>query len=459
MKRKTSLMMFIGILICTGCSKKQEEPAPQLPTTAAEAAQQAHPGSSEGTTPPDTVQDADNKGSEPAAGRQTDNTVRIHCGAYDYDAEKYKDWICLNGVLRCLKKDGCRYEEQNITAPMRTLVLRIGDDKIGYDDELFCDDCVAHHAEGMRCLDEHIEHIYTSDIEPKRLHVMQKNEYNDFVEYIVKNRYLVCTSGKGCEQGEQQVRLGSSFHMEIPNCEPTRMLPGTTCKDNVIYCGDEAYPGVGTTYYTSELDGWRCIDNHWMCVDSFCECKGKNHSAGKFGTCRDGKAYCGDKEMDARIDQKGNDEGYVCQNGKWLCAKPEGCGKCGQYQTLSDKGKCEGKSVVPNIKYVECKTGNCPCGDGACPKEGACLTIPGKDPVCVCGQYHEQQGCHDRNYFPMFSNDYGEFTCQMHHESGSSGGGDYYFDVTCENEAGCHVKGETKIWEAPSSEAQLPVIG
>ena len=52
------------------------------------------------------------------------------CGEWTYDADKYHDWICLNGVLRCLYKDGCKYDDR--LAPMRTYVT-------GSDHKLYCD--------------------------------------------------------------------------------------------------------------------------------------------------------------------------------------------------------------------------------------------------------------------------------------------------------------------------------
>lgn len=441
MKSTTILSLSLSALMCLSCSKKPEAPAPQQ--NAPEGASQAVP---EAAPTPEAAPSA------PAP--EAAKTGKIKCGEYEYDAEPYKDWICLNGVLRCLKKDGCKYKDT--IAPMRTLVA-------GMDEKLFCDDSEAPaDLKGLRCLDDYVERFYAKGVENRRLHVYDEQDPDEYVKYVAKNRYLVCMA-ESCddlEKGEQASPIGDGFSMHINACEPTRMLPGTTCKNGVMYCGDAAYPGNDATLFTSSgssVEGWRCVQNQWLCVDSACLCAGGKHSAGKFGTCKDGIAYCGDKEMDALVGwqpfhKRGADydKGYICQNSKWICANPAGCDKCEQYQVLNDKGKCEGKSVKPKIKLVACKEGNCPCGDGACPKNGACLTVPGKAPMCVCGKYHETQYCHDRNEYPVVSNEYGEFVCDMHHESGSSGGGHYYWDVYCENDAGCHEKGETEVWKSPN---------
>ena len=438
MKSSIVLTLSLSALLCLSCSKKQETPAPQqnAPEAAPQAAEQANP--------------------ENAPAQETAKTGKIQCGNYTYDADSYKDWICLNGVLRCLKKDGCKYKDK--IAPIRTLVA-------GEDELLFCDDSEApEDVKGLRCLDETLERFYSGAVENRRLHVYDEQDPDEYVKHVAKNRYLVCTqdSCDDLEKGEQSAPIGNGFTMHIGVCEPTRMLPETTCKNGVMYCGDAAYPGVGNDYFSSSgspVESWRCVQNKWLCVDPACQCAGEKHTAGKFGTCKDGIAYCGDKEMDSLtvwkpLKYRGEDydKGYICQTGKWVCANPEGCGKCGQYQSLSDKGTCEGKSVKPNIKLVACKEGNCPCGDGACPKDGACLTVPGKPPMCVCGKYHETQYCYDRNEYPVVSNEFGEFTCEKHHVSGSSGGGDFYWDVSCDNPKGCHIKGHAEVWKSPVPE-------
>ena len=419
-------LLLLPLLIATGCKKKPEAPAPQ-PDPAELSPQTSDTANAENPPVPETASNA--------AATQTAASGKVKCGKNEYDADTYKDWICLNGVMRCLNQNGCKYKGKS--APMRTYLMS--------PDELYCNNhrVMQDDLTGLRCLEQQYIETWIEDGAPDALS-----------QYLTQNLSLRCNADKcGNLQRGEEAKMGehrlSSFL--IPNCEPTRMPPGTTCKNDKVYCGDAEFPG-------EEAWQWRCVQNQWLCIDDYCECAGGTHAAGKFGTCKDGKAWCGDKESDAIVNFKpthyregGYGKGYICQNNKWVCANPEGCGECEQYQTLNAKGKCEGKSVKPNIKLVECKEGNCPCGNGACPKDGACLTIPGKDPICTCGKYHEEQYCLDRDSFPFLSNNYGEFSCHENHESGSSGGGDYYYDVMCENEDGCHVLGETKIWEPPSS--------
>ena len=373
------ITLSVTALLYMGCSKKQESTTPQANAT--EDLQQASANDStvqESTTP------QANATEELQQANVNDNTVidvsgKLRCGKHTYDSKEFRDWICLDGVLRCLNKEGCHYKGQK--APMRTFVS-------GNEASLYCDNTKVEmtNLSGMRCLDEHIEHIERSE------------------------------------------------------CDPSRLLPGTTCKDNIVYCGETPFPGAF-------LDEWRCAKDHWICIESACWCAGENKYTGKFGTCKDGNSYCGDK-MQTPPGSFPPIEGYICQTGKWTCANPEGCGTCKQFQTLNDKGKCEGKPFEPKIKRVECKNGNCPCGDGACPKGGACLTVPGKDPICMCGNYSDwyRQGCRYYAEYPMYSNKFGEFTCYSGTEGGSSSEAEVWF-VKCENERGCRILGEKDVWK------------
>ncbi|MBO4350082.1 MAG: hypothetical protein J6A01_03925 [Proteobacteria bacterium] len=329
---KSLLILTLLPFLCLSCSKKQETPVPQQ--NAPEAAPQAN--------------------AENAPAPEAAKTGKIRCGKDEYDAEAVKGWICLNGVMRCLDKNGCQFGDQ--TAPMRS--------------------------------------------------------------FLVGNT----------------VKKADEAQINVSACEPTRLMPGTTCKDDKVYCGDAELPG-------GELKYWRCLQNQWMCVAESCSCG--SQKTGKFGTCKDGVAYCGDKEMTAP-----KDEGYICQNGKWVCANPKGCDKCEQYQSLGENGKCEGKSQKIVVKRVECEQGNCPCGDGACPKGGACLTITGKDPICTCGEYKNEVGCESNYERPIYSNKYGEFTCDSCTDCYSSNTTTMWH-IKCENEKGCHIQGEKEIWKSP----------
>ncbi len=402
MKHIIIISLSVAALLCLGCSKKQASPEPQANAPEADAA------------------------------------GKIQCGKYAYDAKEFGDWLCLNGVMRCLNKDGCGYKGQK--APMRTFVS-------GEDATLYCDNSKVEVKDlaGFRCLDEHIEHIYAEgyrDPETKsaRLHMYSEDEDSELVKYIAKNRYLVCNADKcgDLTRGEKIAHDWDEIRIDSSPCDPSQLLPGTTCKNAVVYCGEKAFPGK----FPEE---WRCVQNQWICVEPACWCAGEDKYTGKFGTCVDGNPYCGDK-MQTPPGGFPPVEGYICQNGKWTCASPKGCGQCEQFQTLNDKGKCEGKSVVPKISRVECKEGNCPCGDGACPKGGACLTIPGKDPICMCGNYSENPGCVDESELPMYSNKYGEFACDMRHDGGTSARYSVWF-VKCEKAEGCHIQGETANWK------------
>lgn len=431
MKKQYLVYMFIFIIVWAGCSKKTEPDDSQKSKLA-----------------PQTVTILAQTKMDSEASNENTITKRMTCGEWTYDADKYHDWICLNGVLRCLNKDGCKYDDR--LAPMRTYVT-------GSDHKLYCDghEVPQGDLKGLRCLDEHfvfapMQKKYKDD---GRLYIYDENEYNDYIQHVTKNRYLVCQA-ESCghlKRGQTVARTDKRVQMGVPLCEQTRLLPGTTCKDGVMYCGNVAYPGVGGDDWTSEIQAWRCINEQWLCVDGKCTCDGKKEIAGKFGTCRQGKAYCGEKNMGALLDDKDQDKGYICQKEKWICADPKGCGTCTQYQALNDKGKCEGKSTKPNIQFVKCEKGNCPCGDGACPKDGACLKAPGLPPVCACGKYHEAQTCYDRDVYPVLSNGYGEFTCQENHVSGSSGGGDYYWDVYCENK-NCNTTGDAQYYPPEEDE-------
>ena len=431
MKHIIVISISVAALLCVGCSKKQASPEPQA--NAPEAAPQANA--------PEAAPQANAPEAAPQA-NAVDSAGKIQCGKHGYDAKEFGDWICLDGVMRCLNKDGCSYKGQK--APMRTFVT-------GDDATLYCDNSKVEVKDlaGLRCLDEHIEHIYAEgarDPETKsaRLHMYSEDEDSEHVKYIAKNRYLVCTSDKcgDLKRGEKIAHDWDEIRIDRSPCEPSRLLPGTTCKNDVVYCGETAFPGAF-------LDEWRCAQNQWICVEPACWCAGEDKYTGKFGTCKDGNPYCGDK-MQTPPGSFPPIEGYICQNGKWTCASPKGCGKCAQFQTLNDEGKCEGKVAATKIKRVECKKGNCPCGDGACPKGGACLTIPGKDPICMCGNYSDWQsdgsdGCRQKAEFPIYSNKLGEFTCNAYEDGGTSS--DYIsWYVTCENEKGCHVQGQAELW-------------
>ncbi len=313
MKVHYFIVILLLLSIGAGCAKKQE--APRSDASEADA-------------------------SEPAG--------KIQCGNEEYDA--YKGWICLNGVLRCFDKNGCRYGEK--TAPMRSALV-----------------------------------------------------------------------GNAVQEAED---------IQVLPCEPTHTMPGTTCKDGNVYCGEAVYPGA-------ESGDWHCVQGQWLCVGEFCSCG--DRKTRKFGTCKDGVPYCGDKEMVAP-----KDKGFVCQDGKWVCATSDGCGKCAQFQTLDDKGNCEGDVAEPLVKRVECDKGNCPCGDGACPKDGACLTVPGKPPICICGDYLDDHDCADDVKMPVYSNKYGEFTCDYCTIDSALVHKELWY-LKCENKNGCHIQGEKEVWK------------
>lgn len=425
MKHSIVVVILVSALLSMGCSKKQESPAPQA--NAPEATSQVNA--------PDATPQADVKNTPEA-----DAPGKLRCGKHVYDAKEFGDWICLNGAMCCLNKEGCSYKGQK--APMRTFVA-------GDDAALYCDNSKVEVKDfaGLRCLDEHIEHIYAEGLkdpetQSARLHMYSEDEDSEFAKYVAKNRYLVCTSDKcgDLKHGEKVEHSWNDIRIDRDPCEASRLLPGTTCKNDIVYCGDTAFPGAF-------LDEWRCAKDQWICVESACWCAGENKYTGKFGTCKDGNPYCGD-EIQTPPGSFPPIEGYICQNGKWACASPKGCGKCEQFQTLNAKGECEGKPFVPKIKRVECKDGNCPCGDGACPKGGSCLTIPGKDPICMCGNYSDwhPKGCRSYAEFPMYSNKFGEFTCMQGTTDGTSANA-YVWFVKCENAEGCHILGENDLWK------------
>ena len=419
----TACVLATTFLAFAGCSKKKDapSPAPQAPASLAEAPSTPIPSAPDATKP---STDADS-----APSSATVHADAVRCGEFSYPHWD-DNWVCLHGVLRCLHKNGCAYRDGKV-APMRSYVA-------GKDARLYCDGLEAPaDLAGLRCLDDHLDRfaVESGDVDwGLDVEWDEDDESSDAdSHYLEKNRYLVCTNDHcgNLTKGERATPNRDKYAVKPSACDPTRMLPGTTCKGNQVYCGDAPFPSDDV----DTLSKWRCVQDSWLCMEDRCRCG--NQDVGKFGTCKDGVAICGNKPMQAPAQ-----EGYICQGEKWVCAKPGGCGECSQYQSLGEKGGCEGKSTRPDVKLVECKDGNCPCGDGACPKGGSCMKIAGKAPMCVCGKYHEAQYCYDRFEYPVVSNGYGEFTCNDHHVSGSSGGGDNYWDVLCENPNGCKTQGK-----------------
>ena len=268
-------------------------------------------------------------------------------------------------------------------------------------------------------------------------------EYDAGKGWVCLNGEMRCFDMNGCRYGKQTAPMRSALvgnairedvAAQLLPCEPTNMMPGTTCRDDKVYCGEAVYPGA-------ESGDWHCVQNEWLCVGEFCSCG--DRKTGKFGTCKDGKPYCGDKEMAAP-----KDKGFVCQKGKWVCATSDGCGKCAQYQSLDDNGNCEGEVEKPLVKRVECDKGNCPCGDGACPKDGACLTVPGKPPICICGNYRDDHDCADDVIMPVYSNKYGEYTCNYCEIDSALVHKELWYHK-CEKKNGCRIQGDQDIWELP----------
>ena len=398
-------MLALTALLCVSCSRKQDnteqntKSSENTGTTATENPQSEENTKSEESTP--TAETAAPKAAEMP--KPSPNK----CGRDDIDPEATKDWVCLTGMLHCLNKKGCEYKGKK--APMRAVL---------FQEHFYCDGTqMPEDWSGLKCLNA-----------------------NDEDDDADRDAGLICAADS-CKCGTSTIKKddkclydkGDILPFRIDDCAPYNAHQGAICKDNKEYCGNEPFPGT-------IIDGndWRCVNQHWICVANACGCG--NQKIGKFGTCKGGQPYCGKKKMAALPEN--TREGYVCQNGKWLCAAPGGCGKCSQYQTLNADGKCEGKDINSKAIFDECKEGNCPCGDGACPKGGTCITLPDEPPTCVCGDIDLGTGCEDRKHFPLYSNQYGEFECIEQHEPGSSGGGDYYADVECNNPNGCNILGE-----------------
>ena len=399
-----AIILLIVAVSITGCNKKSDAPKPQEneSTNVAE------------NTEKDVIDDTQNAPENAVDALKTENLQDI-----------LKSWTNLGKEIRCLNLNGCDYHGPN--APMRTVYA---------DGKLYCDHkLLPDKWSNMRCLDSELYKGYF------------------FVEEM-KDRFGLRCIADSCICGDKTLRkgelcVGNGKGLTEPEitlkdlCEPSHLPESAMCKDNQIFCGDEAFSG---DYKELWEDHWRCVNNSWLCMIEGCQCG--EQKVGKFGTCKNNIAMCGDQEMQQPP------AGYICQKNKWVCAKPGGCEKCAQFQSLNADGECEGKDTTKIVADIKaCEKGNCPCGDGACPAGGKCIKLPDKTAICACGEYDyyysackAEDGNSDSGLvysYPLYSNKYGEFECTQRRGDGYIG--DTYYDVYCANEKGCKILGDETI--------------
>lgn len=167
-----------------------------------------------------------------------------------------------------------------------------------------------------------------------------------------------CATGSTCRDGvcycgEQATHLNGKFYLCIEGemkcigyggfalceCGPRECSQGTICieSEGNCLCNGEPAP----KYAKMDIASWVCERGQWICASGTknrgngCECEGTQCIWGS--TCEKGKCKCG------QLTVFDDPEQYACENGKIICDKPDGC-DCGQ---------------------AKCKQGE-QCNDGTC---------------------------------------------------------------------------------------------
>ena len=234
----------------------------------------------------------------------------IACGDEIVPAEEAANWVCLDDVLVCFSKDGCVYNG-----------TKIPDRVMRFKGIFYCAGRpLPSKFDGLTCFDE-----------------MSANIGARFDE----NSGLVCTQGtclcgdevltppQGCiTKDMNQLPEFSAVHPDPVRLRNTTLFKGT------MYCGNDPFPA--NDYMNNSSSSLYCVNDEWLCGAN-CRCSGKE-STGRFGHCKDGRAYCAHKQSS----RPKNEEIYACRHGAWVCPDPGGCA-CAK-NTCAQGQYCDGKT-------------------------------------------------------------------------------------------------------------------
>ena len=220
------------------------------------------------------------------AGGAYDGSLCV-CGENKYPAETAVQWTCFGDYLRCLRKEGCRFNDviYPVFARLKAETVTCGEDDVPENLEGFvCSHDVKRHEytlsldlqktkqnpeqkpwvfDGFSKHEIDSDKVYISPVDDPRMFWI-KNENNGYVQDFdlkPERDYWVCAKEQCDCHGITIEKTDICTNQQILGMHLPEYI---TEKDNT--CKDMQYPAKSLHF------GYDCRDGQWVCVGKDCQC-------------------------------------------------------------------------------------------------------------------------------------------------------------------------------------------